>query len=143
MSEPTQSFRPDFTGHLSTQTVIDDPAYAGELPPPPAQPTPVPGVDQHIGRWRFLLVVVGVWILAAAVGVGLYYWWYHWLDKSMPVFAVLVYLVACVVGSLLTALVQERPVIAASAIGLMSAPLASTAGAAALYGSYVFGWIAP
>jgi hypothetical protein len=27
------------------------------------------------------------------------------------------------------------------AIGLMSAPLASTAAAAVLYGAYVFGWI--
>jgi hypothetical protein len=142
VSESTQSFRPEFTGPLSTQTVVDDPAYAGELPPP-AQPIVVPGIDQYIGRWRFVLVVAAVWIVAAAAGAGLYYWWYHSLDKSMPVFAVLVYLVACVVGSLLTALVQERPAIAASAIGLMSAPLASTAGAAALYGSYVFGWIAP
>ena len=78
MSEPT------------VRSVIDDPAYAGELPPAPAQPVVVPGVDQDIGRWRFVLVVTGVWIVAAAAGVGLYYWWHHSPDKAMPVFVVLV-----------------------------------------------------
>ena len=130
MSEPTQ------------QSVIDDPALAGELPPPPAQPAVVPGIPQYVSRWRFVLIVAAVWIVAAAAGAGLYFWWYHSPDKTMPVFAVLVYLVACIVGALLTAMVQERPGIAATAIGLMSAPLASTAAAAGLYGSYVFGWIA-
>jgi phosphoglycerol transferase MdoB-like AlkP superfamily enzyme len=127
---------------VSEQIQIDDPAYASELPPVPAQHVVVPGVAQYIGRWRFVLVVAAVWLVAAAAGVGLYYWWYHSLDKAMPVFVVLVYLVACIVGSLLTAMVQDRPAIAATAVGLMSAPLASTAAGAALYGSYAFGWIA-
>lgn len=131
MSEPT------------VHSVIDEPAYAGEVPAPAAQPVVVAGVAQDIGRWRFVLVVTGVWIVAAAAGAGLYYWWDQSPDKAMPVFVVLVYLVACTVGSLLTAMVQDRPAIAAMAIGLMSAPLASTAAAAALYGSYAFGWIAP
>ncbi|VEG51537.1 transmembrane protein [Mycolicibacterium aurum] len=130
MSEPTQ------------QGVIDEPAYADHVPPVPAAPIVVPAVDQYVGRWRFLAVAVGVWIVGAAAGAGLYYWWYHSPDKSMPVFAVLVFVVACIVGSLLTAMVQGRPAVASLAIAFMSGPLAATAGAAALYGSYVFGWIA-
>ncbi len=135
MSEHTQPFTPEFTGGLTAQSVIDDPA------PHTAAPVVVPGVAQSLGRWRFVLVTAAVWIVAAAAGAGLYYWWYHSLDKSLPVFAVLVYLVACIVGSLLTAMVQNRPSITALAIAFMSAPLASTAAAALLYGGYVFGWI--
>lgn len=130
MSEPTP------------QGVIDEPAYADDVPPVPVPPIVVPAVDQYVSRWRFLLVALGVWIVGAAAGAGLYYWWYHSLDKSMPVFAVLVFVVACIVGSLLTAMVQGRPAVASLAIALMSGPLAATAGAAALYGSYVLGWIA-
>ncbi len=133
--EQTAPFTPEFTGTLATQSVLDEPA------PHPAAPIVVPGVAQFISRWRFVLVVAGVWFVAAAAGLGLYYWWYHSLDKTMPVFAVLVYVVACIVGSLLTAMVQNRPAVTAMAIGFMSAPLASTAAAAVLYGGYVFGWI--
>ncbi|CAA0109475.1 Uncharacterised protein [Mycolicibacterium vanbaalenii] len=138
--EHTQPFTPEFTGSFTAQGLMDGPA-----PVPPAlhspQPLVVPGVDQFLNRWRFVLVVTGVWIVAAAAGVGLYYWWYQSLDKTMPVFAVLVYLVSCIVGSLLTAMVQNRPAMSATAIALMSAPFASTAAAAVLYGGYVFGWI--
>lgn len=142
MSEQTQSFTPQFTGGFATQTVIDDPAYASELPPqPPAQPIVVPGIPQFVSRWRFLLVVAGMWLVGAAAGAGLYYWWFQSPDKAMPVFAVLVYVVACIVGSLLTAMVQERPNIAAMSLALMSAPLAAAIGAGALYASFAFGWI--
>jgi hypothetical protein len=88
--------------------------------------------------WRFVLVVAGVWLLAAAVGAGIYYWWYHAIDKTPTVFAVLMYLVVCSVASLLIAMVQNRPLVAVLAIALMSSPLAATAAAAALYGAYVF-----
>ena len=46
------------------------------------------------------LVVVGLWLAGAAAGAGLYYWWFQSLDKAMPIFAVLVFVVACIVGSL-------------------------------------------
>ena len=139
---PTQPYRPEFTGGLTVQGVIDEPHVAAEPDAAhPAQPTVVPGVPQFLGRWTFVAVTAGVWILAAAAGLGLYYWWYHSLDKTGPVFVVLVYLVACVVGGLLTALVPNKPVAAAVAIALTSAPLASTAAAAALYGGYAYGWI--
>jgi hypothetical protein len=140
--EHTEPFRPEFTGSFTAAGLMDGPA-AEPVAHPPAQPVVVPGVDQYLSRWRFVLVVAGVWTLGAAAGAGLYYWWYHSLDKTMPVFVVLVYLVACIVGGLLTAMVQNRPAVTASAIAMMSAPFASTAAAAVLYGSYVFGWIAP
>lgn len=94
-----------------------------------------------MSRWRFVAVVAAIWIVAAAAGAGLYYWWFHSMDKSLPVFAVLVFVVACVVGSLLTAMVQERPGIAAMSLAMMSAPLATALGAGALYASYGLGWI--
>ena len=95
--------------------------------PAPAHPVVVPGAYQYVKRWTFVLVVAGVWIVAAAIGLGLYYWWYHSVDKTPPVFVVLIYLVVCTVGGLLIAMVQNKPLMSALAIALMSAPLASTA----------------
>ena len=146
--EHTQPFTPEFTGAFTAQGLLEapepaapEPAMPVEVLPHQAQPIVVPGVEQHLSRWRFVLVVTGVWIVAAAAGLGLYYWWFHSVDKTMPVFVVLVYLVSCIVGSLLCAMVQDRPVMSATAIAMMSAPFASTLAAAVLYGGYVFGWI--
>lgn len=126
---------------MSEQTILEDPSPSNELPPPHAQPIVVPSAEQSVSRWRFVLVTAGMWIAAAAAGAGLYYWWFHGADKSLPVFAVLVFVVACTVGSLLTAMVQERPGLAAMSLALMSAPLGAALGAGGLYASYVFGWI--
>ncbi|MCV7369181.1 hypothetical protein H7K09_17210 [Mycolicibacterium duvalii] len=139
--EPTEAFTPEFTGAFTAASVLDQPASEPDVSPHPAQPVLVPGAAQYLSRWRFVFVMLAVWVVAAAAGAGLYYWWFHSLDKTMPVFVVLVYVVAATVGSLLTALVQNRPPIAALAIGLMSAPMASVAGAALLYGGYVFGFL--
>jgi hypothetical protein len=111
---------------------------------PPAQPVVLPGSYQFLKRWVFALVLAAVWVVAAGVGAGLYYWWVGDLnpDKTWPVYGVLVYLLGCSVAGLIVAMVARRPIISALAIALMSAPLASVAGAAALYGAYVFGWIA-
>jgi hypothetical protein len=111
-------------------------------PAAPALPTAVPGSYQYLKHWTFVLVVAAVWFVAAAIGLALFYWWYQSVDKTPAVFVVFVYLIACTVGGLLTAMVQNRPIVAAAAIALMSAPLASTAAAAALYGAYFFEWIA-
>ena len=57
-------------------------------------------------------------------------------DKTPPVFLVLVFLIVCTVGSLLTAMVHNKPLVSALAIALMSAPLAATGAAAVLHGLY-------
>ncbi|MDQ2638582.1 MAG: hypothetical protein M3Y83_17090, partial [Actinomycetota bacterium] len=102
--------------------------------PAPAHPLVVPGSHPFLKRWTFVGVVACVWIAAAAAGWGLYYWWFHSVDKTASLFVVLVFLVICAVGGLLTAMVPDRPAVAALAIALMSAPLAATAGAAVLHG---------
>ena len=56
--------------------------------------------------------MAGVWIVAAASGLGLYYWWFHSArDKTPPVFVVLIFLIVCTVGSLLTAMVNNKPLV--------------------------------
>ena len=76
----------------------------------PARSVVVPGNYQYLKRWTFVLVVACVWVIAAAAGWGLYYWWYHSIDKTAPVFVVLVFLILCTVGGLLVAMVPNRPV---------------------------------
>lgn len=125
----TDAFRRSVTGHLGLVVV------------PPAQPVVVPSAYQFVKRWKFALISFGVWLLAAAAGAGFYYWWYTALDKTLPVFGILLYLAACMVASLLVSMVSDRPQVTALAIALMSAPLASTAAAAALHGAYYFEWI--
>ncbi|MBV8348538.1 MAG: hypothetical protein JOZ49_13710 [Mycolicibacterium sp.] len=49
----------------------------------------------------------------------------------------------CTVGGLLLAMVQNKPLVSATAIAVMSAPFASTAAAAALYGTCAFHWLHP
>ena len=128
IGEPTQPYLPAFTGEF--------PVMTDERPPAAAPPVVVPSTYQYLKRWTFVLVVAGVWIVAAACGLGLYYWWFHSLDKTPPVFVVLVFVMICTVGSLLTAMVQNKPLVSALAIGLMSAPLAALGGAAVLHGLY-------
>ena len=143
--EPTEPYLPTFhTGEIGLPLDPLRPvAEPDREPEPDTGPLPVPaqsiavaGTYQFLKRWTFVLTVAGVWILAAPIGLGLYYWWYHSIDKTLPVFVVLVYLIVCTVGSLLTAMAQHRPVVSALAIAVMSAPLASTAAAAVLYGVY-------
>lgn len=119
----------------------------GYLPPAPpvvipAQPVAVTGSFQFVKRWRFVLIVAAVWVIAAAAGLGFYFWWYTSLDKTLPVFGILVYVVAAMAASLLVSLVPNRPQVTALAIALMAAPLASVAAAAILHGAYYFEWIA-
>jgi hypothetical protein len=144
--EPTQPYTPTFhTGEiglaldplqpLAAQPEPEPESVTGPLPPL-APPIVVAGSYQYLKRWTFVLVVAGVWIVAALIGLGLYSWWYQSVDKTPPVFVVLVYLVVCSVASLLTAMVPDKPLLSALAIAVMSAPLASTAAAAVLYGVY-------
>ena len=125
----TDAFLRSVTGHMQPVAV-------------PAHPVVVPGNYQFLKRWKFALIVAGVWVLAAAAGLGFYYWWYTALVKTLPVFGILLFLVVCMVASLLVSMVTNRPQITALALALMAAPLASTAAAAVLHGAHYFEWIA-
>jgi hypothetical protein len=143
LTEDTQEFTPTWdTGELvAVDAAPPEPSPAGGRNPLPipAPPTVVPGNYQHLKRWHFVLVVASVWTLAAAAGWGLYHWWYHSIDKTAPVFVVLVFLILCTVAGLLTAM-ANRSVASALAIAFTSAPLAATAGAAVLHGLYFCEW---
>jgi hypothetical protein len=143
--EPTQPYTPTFnTGDLPAApdpvaplAAEPEPVVTEEAPlPVPAPPIVVPGTYQYLKRWTFVLVVAAVWIVSAAAGLGLYYWWFHSLDKTPPVFVVLLYLGVCTVGSLITAMVQNKPLVSAVSIALMSAPFAAVGAAAVLHGIY-------
>ena len=107
-----------------------------------AHPVLVPGTFEFVKRWRFALILAGVWVVSAAVGLGFYYWWYTAPEKTLPVLGILGYLAVCMVASLLISLVPNRPQVTALAIAVMAAPLASTVAAAVLHGAYYFEWIA-
>lgn len=127
-NDDTDAFLRSVTGHM--------PAVV------PAQPVVVPGAYQFVKRWQFALIVAGVWVLAAAAGLGFYFWWYTSLTKTVPVLGILLFMVTCMVASLLVSMVPNRPQVSALAIALMAAPLSSTAAAAVLHGAYYFEWIA-
>jgi hypothetical protein len=112
------------------------PALPGEPLPPPVHPVTVPGRYYYLKWWKFVLVLVGVWIVAAAIGMVLFSWWYHAENKTPAVFVVLVYTVASIVGALMLAMIPGRPLLSALAIALSSAVFASLAAVAPLYGHY-------
>jgi len=132
-SEPdnvdTDAFLRSVTGHLPSVVMA-------------AQPVVVASSYQFVKRWKFALIVAGVWLLSAAAGLGFYYWWYTAMDKTLPVFGILLYVMTAMVASILVSMVPNRPQVTALAIALMAAPLASTAAAAVLHGAYFFEWIA-
>ena len=113
--EHTQPYLPTFdTGEFPSaanpvQTLVADPEPSGPIPAP-AQSEVVPRTYQCLKRWAFILVVAGVWIVAAPIGLGLYYWWFHSLDKTPTVFVVLIFLMVCTVGSVLIAMVKQQAV---------------------------------
>lgn len=127
----TDAFMQPLNGLVHAEPVV--------VPPAPAV---VDGSYQYVKRWQFVFIVAAVWILAAAGGLGFYFWWYTSLHKTPAVFAVLLYLIVCAVASMLVSMVPNRPAITALAIALMSAPMASVAAAAVLHGAYYFEWIA-
>jgi hypothetical protein len=134
--EPTQPYAPMFTGGMVLPRDLVDDESRSEPLPVPAPPVVVAGNYQYLKRWMFVLVVAAVWVFAAAAGWGLYYWWFHSIDKTPSVFVVLVFLVVCTVGSLITAMVQNKPAVSAVSVALMSAPLAAVGAAAVLHGVY-------
>lgn len=127
----------DKPGTSVDQDATETPSAASELPEAgPAQSVTVPGRYQYLKWWKLVLVIFGVWAATAEVGLSLFYWWYHTIDKTPAVFMVLVYVVACTVGGVMLAMVQGRPLISALSIAVMSGPFASVVAAAPLYGYY-------
>lgn len=131
VAEPDPTVAPD---SVPQSVLVDD--ESSDAIPEPAHPVAVPGEYQYLKRWKFVAVVTGVWLVAAAVGLGLFYWWFHSLDKTPPVFVLLMYLVFTTVSGLIIAMAQYRPLLSALSIAIMSAPFASTVAAAVLYGVY-------
>jgi hypothetical protein len=101
-----------------------------------AVPVTVPGRYQYVKAWKLLLVLFGVWLVAAVVGLGLFYWWHHAADKTVPDYTVLVYVVAAAVAAVILAMAETRPLVSALALAVMSGPFASVVAVAPLYGYY-------
>ncbi|WP_025737015.1 hypothetical protein [Mycobacterium genavense] len=118
------------------ETPSTDADAEGELAGLPVQSVTVPGRYQYLKWWKLALVILGVWAATAPVGLSLFYWWYHRIDKTPAVFMALVYVVVCAVAGVLLAMVQGRPLIPALSIAVMSGPFASVVAAAPLYGYY-------
>jgi hypothetical protein len=104
----------------------------------PAPPITVPSRSHYLKWWQFLLVLLAVWVPAAAIGAGLFYWWTqdHSAHKTAVVFVVLVYVVVCLVAGLMLAMLPDRPLVSALAIAMMSAVFASVVAAAPVYGAF-------
>jgi hypothetical protein len=104
----------------------------------PAPPITVPGRYHYLKWWQFILMLIAVWIPAAAIGPGLFYWWTqdHSRHKTQVVFVVLVYIVACTVAGLMLAMIPDRPLVSAVAIAVMSAVFVSVLAAAPFYGNF-------
>jgi hypothetical protein len=148
----TQSWVPDFSDDEDSED-SNIPQPAAETPEPapsgtpgrdvdvdagaaPVYPVTVPGRYVFLKWWKLVLILLGVWTVAAVVGLALFYWWYHSTDKTPAVFAVLVYVVACAVGGVMLAMAEGRPLVSALSLAVMSAPFAALAAAAPLYGYY-------
>jgi hypothetical protein len=143
--EDSVPFVPNFDDTGSQPITVPPPVTKSKLKDEPdhesesesaAAPVAVPGRYQYVQWWKLLLVILGVWFAAAEVGLSLFYWWYHTVDKTAAVYMVLVYVVACVVAGVILAMVQARPIMSALALAVMSGPFASVAAAAPLYGHY-------
>ena len=147
-SPGTQSWTPDFSDDdeegdeasaATDEPETPAPAAAGEDSDSavgPVQPVTVPGRYLYLKWWKLLLVVLGVWSVAAVVGFGLFYWWYHSADVTPVLFVTLVYVVGCAVAGVLLAMAEGRPLVAALSLAVMSGPFASLAAAAPLDGYY-------
>jgi hypothetical protein len=117
------------------------PTVTGDAPPSESLHAPavaVPGRYLYVRWWQFILVLLAVWIPAAAIGAGLFYWWSHdnSKHKTAVVFVLLVYIVVCTVAGLMLAMVPDRPLVSALAIAMISAVFASVVAAAPVYGDF-------
>lgn len=150
----TQSWVPDFdddTGEhraaAGPQSGIGDTQDAAATPTPgageepleavgPVQSVTVPGRYLYIKWWKLVSLLFGAWAAAAVVGLGLFYWWYHSIDKTPALFVVLVYVVVCIIGGVMLAMTHGRALVSALSVAIMSGPFAALVAAAPLYGYY-------
>jgi hypothetical protein len=130
--------------HADPSDTTDEPvggtmptAYA-DTDTPPSEALPVIGQYHYLRWWKFVLLLLAVWVPAGAVGVGLFYWWSHdgSRHKTAVVFVVLAYVVVTTVAGLILAMVAERPVVAGLAIAMLSAVFASVVAAGPVYGKF-------
>jgi hypothetical protein len=115
-------------------------AYADtDAPPSEASPALTPsGGYLYLRWWKFVMMLLAVWVPAGAIGAGLFYWWSHDTSKhkTTVIFAVLAYVVVTTVVGLILAMVADRPLVSALAIAMLSAVFASVVGAAPVYGKF-------
>lgn len=98
----------------------------------------MPGRYHYVKWWQLIGMLIAVWLPAAAIGPGLFYWWTQDLSahKTPVVFVTLIYVVVCTVVGLTLAMVPDRPLLSALGIAVMSAVFASVAAAAPFYGAF-------
>ncbi len=135
LKEPATKSEPEQPAPVSPAAVAQPDARPDSVSETPG-PVAVPGRYLFLKWWKLVLVLFAVWFFAAVFGLSLFYWWYHTTDKTPPVVATFVYVVACTAAGLILAMVESKPLVAALAIAVMSAPFASVAAAAPLHGSY-------
>ena len=117
-------------------------AYTDTEAPPseaiPASSSTASGQYLYLKWWKFILVLLAVWVPAGALGAGLFYWWSHdgSRHKTTVVFVVLAYVVVSTVAGLILAMVADRPLVSALAIAMISAVFASVVAAAPVYGKF-------
>ena len=109
-----------------------------EAPPSEALPAAAAGGPLYLKWWKFILMLLAVWVPAAAAGAGLFYWWSHDASKhkTAVVFVVLAYVVVTTIAGLILAMVSDRPLVSALSIAMLSAVFAAVVGAAPVYGKF-------
>ncbi|MGH3724536.1 MAG: hypothetical protein ACRDUS_10480 [Mycobacterium sp.] len=134
----------DHTGAMpvtSAESMTPDP-YTGAVPvvaDEPARPVRVFAERDpaFLKRWVLLLVLLGAWIPAGAMGLLLYQHWFESLlprDRIDSVVYVLFWVFTCVLVALLLAMVEPRPIVVALAFAILTAPAISVAAAGVKYG---------
>lgn len=118
------------------------PEYADQ-PAPAAPPAVVPGTVQRLRRWVFFAALLTVWFPAAAAGVGLYEWWRNAADPTLPLFGVVVFVIAAITVGLLLAMSEQKPWLSALAIAVLTATFAAMTATAAWHWAYAIGWLSP
>lgn len=109
-----------------------------EAPPSAALPAVAAFGQLYLKWWKFVLMLLAVWVPAGAAGAGLFYWWSHDASKhkTTVVFVVLAYVVVTTVAGLILAMASDRPLLSALSIAMLSAVFAAVVGAAPVYGTF-------